>query len=205
MLRRLLPLAFLGAACSAKPPTVAFNQVCAPPDATNCTFSATCDAQYIGPPTVDLGVTNLLWLTVEVHNQASDNTDEVIGRVNTQDAFLQEIDVSYSGGSLAIGDASTRVQQTVPANGTAVISIYPIPTSAGLGPGSLGAGTSTTVIAKVKGKGIFGDGSSFETPDWEVPVTLCNGCLGAIACAAGQTLSLCPPNNGQAPLTFTCQ
>ena len=53
--RRLLPVAVVLAAavgsCSVTAPSVAFSTICAPPDAASCTFSATCDAQYIGPVT----------------------------------------------------------------------------------------------------------------------------------------------------------
>jgi hypothetical protein len=207
--RRLLPLAVALAAaagsCSVTAPTVAFSAICAPPDATSCTFSATCDAQYIGPVTMDVGVTNQLWLTVEVHNQAADNSDPKVGRPNTQDAYVQEIEVSYAG-AVAIPATSTRVQQTVPANGTAVISIFPIPASAGLTAASVGAGTSAVVVAKVKGKGIFGDGTSFETPVYEVPVTVCNGCVGSPGCVdpTQSVTAICPPNPGQLPLSLTC-
>jgi hypothetical protein len=207
--RRLLPIsvALFAAAgsCSVTAPSVAFSAICAPPE-TSCTFSATCDAQYIGPATMDVAVTNQLWLTVEVHNQAADNSDPTVGRPNTQDAYLQEIEVSYSG-PLAIPGTATLVQQRVPANGTAVISIFPIPASAGLTAASVGAGTSAVVVAKVKGKGVFGDGTSFETPEYKVPVTVCNGCVGSPGCAdpTKSVTAICPPNPGQLPLSVTCQ
>jgi hypothetical protein len=212
--RRLLLLAVALAAaatsCSVKAPSVAFSAICAPPDAGNCTFASTCDAQSIGPPTMDVAHTSQLWLTVEVHNQAVDNTDETIGRVNTQDAYLQEVDVSYSG-ALAIPASASRMQEMVPAGGTAVLSVFAIPTSAGLTGASVGAGSTVGVIAKVKGKGIFGDGTSFETPDFEVPVDVCNGCIGQPVCAAGTTLVVCPPSDrspvevGQSPQSAACQ
>ena len=208
--RRLLPIAVALAAaagsCSVTAPSVAFSAVCAPPDATSCTFSATCDAQYIGRVTMDVAVTNQLWLAVEVHNQAADNSDPAMGRPNTQDAFMQEIDVSYQG-SVAIPDTKSLVQQRVPANGTAVISIFPIPTDAGITTASVGAGGGFVILAKVKGRGVFGDGSSFQTPVYEIPFLMCNGCLGATPPCADptQSLALCPPNDGQTPLTAACQ
>jgi hypothetical protein len=202
--RRLLLLAVALAAaassCTVKAPTVAFTTICAPPDGGSCTFSDTCDAQYIGPSVMDVSVTSQLWLAVEVHNQAVDNTDETIGRGNTQDAYLQKIDVSYSG-AVAIPATSTPMQQRVPAGGTAVLSIFPVPASAGLTNTSVLAGSSAVVIAKVKGKGIFGDDTSFETPVYEIPVTICNGCLGPMTCPdpTQTVVALCPPNDGQLP------
>lgn len=208
--RRLLPVAVALAAaagsCSVTAPSVAFSAVCAPPDATSCTFAATCDAQYIGQVTMDVGVTNQLWLAVEVHNQAADNSDPAVGRPNTQDAYLQEIDVSYQG-SVAIPSTESLVQQRVPANGTAVVSIFPVPASAGVTSASLGAGGAFVILAKVKGRGVFGDGSSFQTPVYEIPFLMCNGCLGPATCADPTQVvtSLCPPNDGQLPLTAACQ
>jgi hypothetical protein len=214
MHRRLFAIAMAVAAggCSVTAPTVAFTAVCAPPTATTCTFSATCDAQYIGLNVMDVSVTNQFWLVVEAHNQATDNSDANIGRVNTHNAYVQQIDVTYEG-ALAIPGTSTRMQEMVPAEGTAVLSIFPVPAGAGLGPGSVAAGTSAVVVAKVKAKGVFGDGTDFESPVFEVPVEVCNGCVGSaggasgpLACPAGQTLAAtCPPTDGQLPMSVACQ
>lgn len=212
MNRRLLPIAIAAAAaaagCTVTAPSVAFTAVCAMPDAATCAFAATCGAQYIGPTILDVSVTSppQLFLGVEAHNQAADNSDPDTGRVNTHDAYVQELDISYAGGALAIPSVTVRMQQGVPANGTAVLGIVPIPAGAGLTSASLGAGTSTQVIAKVTGKGIFGDGSSFETPVFEVPITICNGCLGAFPPCAdpAQTLFVCP-QDGQRPVSVACQ
>jgi hypothetical protein len=83
----------------------------------------------------------------------------------------------------------------------AVLSVFAIPTSAGLTGASVAAGTTVGVIAKVKGKGIFGDDTSFETPVYEIPVTICNGCVGNITCPdpTQTVVALCPPNDGQLP------
>jgi hypothetical protein len=209
MNRRLLPIAIAAAAaagCTVTAPTVSFSAICSMPDAATCTFGDKCDAQILFPAEIDLSITNQLFLGMEAHNQARDNSDPSSGRINTRDAYVQEIDVSYAGGALAIPSVASRMQQRVPANGTAVLGILPIPASAGLGPGSLGAGTSTQVIATVKGKGIFGDGSSFETPEFDVPITICNGCLGATPPCADptQTLYVCP-QDGQQPATVACK
>ena len=209
MNRRLLPIAIAAAAaagCTVTAPTVAFSAICSMPDAATCAFGGTCDAQILSPAAIDLSITNELFLGVEAHNQALDNSDKASGRINTHDAYVQEIDISYAGGALAIPSTSARMQQRIPANGTAVLGILPIPAGAGLTGGSLGFGTTTQVIATMKGKGIFGDGSSFETPEFEIPITICNGCLGAIPPCADpvQTLFVCP-QDGQRPLTFTCK
>ncbi len=209
MNRRLLPIAIAAAAaagCTVTAPTVSFSAICSMPDATTCAFGGTCDAQILLPAEIDLSITNELFLGIEAHNQALDNSDPNTGRVNTHDAYVQEIDISYAGGALAIPSVTARMQQRVPANGTAVLGIVPIPAGAGLTAASLGAGTSTQVIATVTGKGIFADGSSFETPEFEIPIIVCNGCLGAIPPCADptQTLLVCP-QDGQQPVSFTCK
>lgn len=208
MNRRLLPIAIAAAAagCTVTAPTVSFSAICSMPDAATCTFGDTCNAQILFPAEIDLSVTSQLFLGMEAHNQARDNSDPASGRINTRDAYVQEIQITYAGGALAIPSVSVRMQQRIPANGTAVLGILPIPASAGLTAASLGAGTSTQVIATVKGKGIFGDGSSFETPDFDVPVSICNGCLGPLPPCAdpAQTLFVCP-QDGQRPVTFACQ
>lgn len=210
MNRRLpiaVALAAAAAGCTVTAPTVAFSAICSmPSDAAACAFADTCAAQILFPAEIDLSITSVLFLGVEAHNQAPDNSDPDSGRVNTHDAYVQEIDISYAGGALAIPSVTARMQQRIPANGTAVLGIQPIPAGAGLTGASLGFGTSTQVIAKVKGKGIFGDGSSFETPEFEVPISICNGCLGAIPPCAdpAQTLFVCP-QDGQRPISVKCQ
>jgi hypothetical protein len=209
MLRRLLLIALAAGAttCSVPGPSVAFSAICAPPDdAVKCSFAATCGAQILGNPAVDVAVTNQLVLIVEVHNQALDNHDDALGRANGHDAYFQEIDVSYSGGALGIPDVKVRTQNVVPAAGTSTVYVNAIPAAAGLAPGSLPAGTRTTVIAKIKGKGVFGDGSSFETQEWEIPVILCNGCLGIPTCSdpTQSVVGVCP-QGGQVPASVTCQ
>lgn len=213
MLRRLLLLVLAAVAgCSVKTPSVALSTICAPDDAVACTFSSTCSAQFLGLVSVDVAVTQTLLLFIEVHNQADNNADPAVGRINTHDAYLQQVDISYSGGALAIPGTVERMQSTVPAEGTAVVGIFPIPASAGLTAGSLGPGTSTTVLATIKVKGIFGDGTTFEAPDYEVPVEVCNGCHPTTVCVDDTTTpptikapkGICP-QDGQRPYIAACQ
>lgn len=204
MTRWSLIAAFLLAAtgCTRQAPVVDFTTICAPPeDPTTCTFSESCDAQYIGEALVDLGQVNRLWLVVETRNQVVDASDAGAGRRNGQDAHLQEIRVDY-GGALGLANVSTRVAQTIPAEGTAAVSVF----LEGLGAAAVPAGTTQLVVAKVRGRGVFGDGTSFETPPWEVPVKLCVGCIGPVpACpTAGDVVFTCPPTWGQTPLSAEC-
>jgi len=204
--RLLLALAALAATsgCSTKAPVVSFNVVCAvPTDAASCSYSNTCDAQYIGEVALDVGAGgDHILLPTEVHNQAADvsDNDTAIGRVNNHDAYLQQIDVEYSGG---VSPTTTRLQQWIPVNGSAVVSIIPIPRGT-TGLPAPAAGTSVTIMAKVKGKGIFGDGTSFETPDFELPIRICSGCTGALPVCTAPAVPIACPNAFQAPAKYGC-
>ncbi|MBI5068476.1 MAG: hypothetical protein HZB56_09570 [Deltaproteobacteria bacterium] len=199
--RRALLLALpLALGCTVQAPSVALTKVCSPPDAASCTFSATCDAQFIGTIAVDAAQSVQLFLAIEAANQAPKNGDTSGGRVNTADAWLQEIRISYAG-PLAIPPAAHRIIQQVPANGTAVVAFPVMDVTAT----TLGGATEAIVVAKVKGKGVFGDGSEFETAEYEIPVKVCSGCAGAPpTCPAGEVLATCPGAWGQAPLSFAC-
>jgi len=205
--RRALFLALpLAAACTVKTPTVALTAVCAPPaEADKCLYEATCGAQYIGVMGVDASRTHQLILALEAANQAPKNNDSSAGRVSTADAYIQEVRVTYTGG-LALAASSFRLIQRVPANGTSVIA-FPV---IDVGPGMLPAGVAeAVVVARVTAQGVFGDGSTFETPEYEIPFTICDDCLGN-ACPGGVApTAACPdgmatPRVGQAPNSYKC-
>jgi len=200
----LLLLAVLAAACTRPEATVSFTQVCLPPEAGSCLFPSACDAQYIGTYTLDLDQSSRLWLVIELRNQHPNNTDLTVGQVNTGDAFIEEIEVSYDS-PVAIAGISYRVQSNVPANGSSVTSVFPFD---GIAAATIPLGASVPVVAKVKAKGKFGDGGSFETAEFDIPVRLCRGCVPALpACAAtAPTRITCPPNSaGQVPISVACQ
>lgn len=193
-----LALALAGAACTAdNNASVQVQRICAPPE-DGCTFSATCDLQYIGVVTMDTAVTDQLWLFLQVNNQLPDDTDAQRGKLNTNDAFVEEYQVEYEG--LAAPATSGRLQSLVPAGGSAVVSVFPIPPA-------IGASIAVTgdVIAKLRLKGKYGDEESFETARLEIPIRICSGCVGAPVCADGSPAALCPPNPGQLPLAATCE
>jgi hypothetical protein len=201
----VLALALAATACTKEAPTVSFGPICVPPDsADTCTFAATCDAQFIGESYLDVTQTDRLWLVVEMTNSVADSSDSSSGRVNGQDAYLQELRATYAG-ALALPPTRIRVASTIPAAGTQVVSAF-LFEGAGLVPASVAAGATANVVVKVTGHGVFGDGSSFETPPWEVPVKVCSGCVGPRpACpTAGDVLFVCPPNWGQSPASATC-
>lgn len=198
----VLLLVLLATACTRPEATVAFNQVCAPPAADSCTFPATCNLQNLDIYQLDVGQSGRLWVVIEMKNQHPNNEDLPSGRVNTGDAFVEEIEVSYIGG---LPDLRYRTQGRIPAAGTTVLSVFPLD---GVPATAVAAGTSRVVVAKVKAKGTFGDGGTFETAELEIPVTLCNGCLGPPpACVdPAAVLSTCPPDSwGQTPVSAGCK
>jgi hypothetical protein len=207
-LKRLLllaPLALAGACVDTNAPVQLFS-VCAPPAADNCTFSATCDAQYIGVNTVDLAAApQRFWIFVEVHNQLVQNDDGGIGRVNTNDAYLQEVHVTYRG--LPLDPTAHLLQSVVPANGTSVVSLFPMTEATIAQLGTLGLAGTVDLVAVVTVKGILGDGSKWESAPWELPIRVCTGCIGTFGCpTVGDILVNCPPtpNGAQLPASYAC-
>jgi hypothetical protein len=188
-----LALASLALACADNGASVEPFAICAPPEDA-CVFAAECDMQYIGQLALDTSVSSFLWIFVQLNNQLPNNADLSAGRVNTNDAFVTEYEVEYEGA--ATGSSMGRVPSSVvPASGSAVISVL-------LQPPAVPGG----VLAKLRLKGKYADQSSFETAEFEIPITICQGCLGVPACPAGETLkSVCPPTAGQMPLSVSCE
>lgn len=186
-----LALASLALACADNGASIQPFAVCAPPD-TECAFGGECDAHYIGPIVLDESVSMRLWLFIQVNNQLPNNADVTAGRVNTNDAYLTEYTVDYEGA--ASGSSMGRLQSIVPAGGSAVVSVYLQPPPA-----------TGQVIAKLRFKGSYVDQSDFETAAFEIPVELCSGCVGALACPGGTApTAVCPPADGQLPVALTC-
>jgi hypothetical protein len=211
----LLPLLALAACKAENNASVRLAMVCAPPDdAAVCSFAETCEAEFIGQTFVEVTQTNHLWTFVQVDNQRPDNTDEDTFRTNTSTAFVQEYDVEYVGlaGMPPVNGAPILGSATVPSEGSAVISIRPIPESVGnfllSDPASpLPAGAFRDVVAKVTLRGVYGSTDEFETGEYEIPIRLCNGtCVVAFPpCATATDVRfLCPFNPGQAPISTEC-
>jgi hypothetical protein len=175
--------------------SITMRAICVPTD--DCTFAETCDAQYIGYPTLDVAVSQSLWLFLEVANQLPNNADAALGRTNTNDAQITEAVIEYE--RVALPRVAVRSAYLVPANGSAVISVQVIPDS--LGAGAVLAGAAPVeAIANVRLRGRYFHGDDFETGEFPVAVRICNGCLGP-QCGGART---CPPQSeGQLPLSCT--
>ncbi len=193
-----LPL-FALAACRDNRASIQAQAICAP--TTDCTFAATCGAQYIGFPTLDTtaSATDTFWIFLQVANQLPDNTNAAIGKANTNNAHIDETAVEYDG--IALPGFTTSTNFSVPAGGTAVISILVIPATYSAVVSAVGTAAGTAgsqIIALVRLRGYFDDGTRFETDDFPVAVKICSGCVGA-SCGGFPT---CPPDSeGQLPVT----
>jgi hypothetical protein len=193
-------LAALLAACADNNASVQWVAICLPPD-DDCVFSDTCDAQSIGEVWIDTLESNLLWLTVQFDNNRPSNEIVEQGQLNTADAYIQGYDVEFEGVGLSVPASSYDVPSyIVPAAGSAVVSVF-VPVLA------LGPAGGTYVTALVRTRGVYGDGSGFETAAVEIPMIVCSGCIGPPGCpAATPTLvGTCPPTVGQSPLSSICE
>jgi hypothetical protein len=182
--------------------------ICLPPDdAATCVFASTCAGQYIGLNEIDIAVTNKLWMVVQVDNQTPSNENLSNFRTNTNDAYVQEFEVEYSGAPLPTTTAPILGSAFVPAAGSSVISVLPIPEAVGtvLQGSAIPAGAALDVVAKLRLKGVYGDTTKFETGVFQIPIRVCNGCIGSFVCADPAKVPVrCPPTDGQLPISVDC-
>jgi hypothetical protein len=183
------------AACSAEFSPVAIFAVCAPPapDSTtgSCLYPETCDAVLAGTPVLDVTTAQIDFrLPVQVDNTLENNADPANGRINTNDAFIQSFEITYSGASLPAWNVNAAI--TVPAAGSSGGLLRLIPSQ--YFPQLVPAGASTlSLVVNVRGHGILTSQDSFTTAWFKVPVEVCAGCLaGAITCTPPAVLASCP-------------
>jgi len=177
--------------------SVAFSAICALTE--NCAFSAECEAQYIGDYVFDRTIATQYWLPIQVNNQLLDNSDESIGRVNTNDAHITSLEITYQGFSLA--SSTMPVSYRVPAAGSTTVGVYVVPPQV-IVPGAL---ARTQAVAHVVAKGYFEHGGSFETGAFPVPFGYCGGCLtNAFTCTPPAVLQVDCGTRGALPAVATC-
>jgi hypothetical protein len=198
----------LGAAagCAADNMTsIEIAAICAPPDdATACTFSSTCDAQSIGIAAIDIGITDRLWLIVQVNNQTTNNADLGTYRTNSHDAYVEEVSTEYVA-PFPIADTRQRVgPYIIPANGSSVISMFPVAPQAVATMSGVATTTPFGIVAKTKLKGHYQDQTEFETAAYEVAVEVCDGCIDPTPCTSGIAVAFCP-SAGQSPASVKCE
>jgi hypothetical protein len=183
-------------ACSAEFSPVGIFEVCKPPapDTTNgsCLYPATCDAGLAGTPVLDVLTAQLDFrLPVQINNSLTDNSSVADGRINTNTAHIQSFEMTYTGAAVApwsVGGATT-----VPTAGSAgaVLRLIPVAYFPALVP----SGSATTnIVVNVRAHGILDSQDSFTTAWFQIPVSVCAGCLASsFACTPPAVLVTCPP------------
>lgn len=182
-------------ACSSEFSPVAIFSICAPPtpDTSNgsCTYPATCTNTLAGTPVLDVSNATVDFrLPVELQNSLKDNSSSLDGRINTNDAFMQSWEMTYSGADLPSWSVAGAVTVPAEGSGSAVLRLIPSSYFSSILP----AGAATlSLIVKVRGHGVLTSQDSFTTAWFQVPVEVCAGCLTARSCPAGTILAACPP------------
>ncbi len=148
-----------------------------------------------GRLSVDVSEVYYLWAPIQYNNQNPSNADASTGRVNTRDARIERFNFHYTG-TLAVPDDYVDQTVFIPAAGVTTAGVHLLP------PGTVVAmrkalGTPSgfvTVVAEVKARGHYVDGTPFVTGSMRIPIDVCNGCFGPPpACTtAGQVLYCCP-------------
>jgi hypothetical protein len=195
-----LPLLALGAlgGCRDNSASLQIQAMCFPTD--DCTFGSTCDNSFMGVATLDptLGTTSAaLTLIFQLENQVPDNEDLDLGRTNTNDAQVDEIQIEYDGPAVPRQVMGANVW--VPANGTTLIVIPVIPPGFNTQLTAYASPFGREMTARVRLGGFWYHGDRFETAEFPVAVKICDGCLGA-GCGSFPT---CPPDR-PAQLPVVC-
>ena len=172
--------AVLGGCAADNNASLQWGPICFPTE--TCTFSETCDAQYIGLIELQTAATQL-WLFAQVNNQRPSTEVLDIGQLDTATAFIRELVIENDVTPVTV---TVPVAFTVPTSGTGVISL-PIPNA-------LGGTVAGQVTYQVRARGVWGDETSFETAALEVGVVVCDSC--GTTCATGG----CPVASGQSPI-----
>lgn len=208
-----LALALSG--CAVEFSGVSIAGVCSPPtpDANTaaCVYPSTCDAFYAGTPLLDAGASGQsldFRLPVEIDNQLPNNADPANGRVNTNDAQIDNFEVAYEGVSLPTWNVPATV--TVKAAGTAgaLLRLIPVQAFPTIVPP---VATTRQMVVSVRAQGKLGSQDSFTTAWVRIPVEVCNGCLATVQwCPSGKAFSgACPSAVAsgpvQLPSTVLCQ
>jgi hypothetical protein len=191
-------------ACAAQSSAVSIYALCVPPapDATTggCLYTATCSATLAGTPELD-GRTakDTFRLPVQINNLLTDNSSKPDGRVNTNDAFIQSLEITYSGGNY-VAPWNPLVAITVPTAGSAgtLLPLIRVQDFPALMP-STPAGTAHIVV-NVRAHGVLASQDAFTTAWFAIPVDVCDNCLSVgITCTAPAVPAYCPSSATNGP------
>ena len=165
--------------------SIQVQHLCAPP--TDCDFTSGC-AQFIGYVTLERGLnaTGVRDVYLQVRNNLEDNKDTTVGRLNSNDAHVDEAVVAYEG--LVGGETTSGLNNLILAGEVSAVKV----------PLYLGTAGAGEVLARIRLRGYYENGSRFETGEFPITVRICAGCVG-LSCGVGPS---CPPNSdGQLPIS----
>jgi hypothetical protein len=200
----LLPLVAL-AACVDNNASIEIATICAAPDdATECAFSSSqCGQTWIGQTTLDISVSSSLWIMLQVNNQLPNNESLDENRLNTNDAWVHGYVVEFDIG-LPDVEATILGAAWVPAENSTVVSLEPIDETAAAALSIIPLGGGVDIVAHLRLRGVYGDTTEFETGEFDIPIRVCNGCMGVPACATAGDVRFFCPKAGQLPASSEC-
>jgi hypothetical protein len=182
MKTRTALLAVLAAAlaCADNRASIQIQAICYPTAA--CGAKGGCEKVLTGVPSLASDTTNgaALVLELQVENQLPQNGDSKLGRVNTNDAHIDEIAIEYDGAPIA--PVTIDTSSWIPAATTATALVFiPVPPTS----------PDAYITARLRLRGYLDDSSRFETGEFPIAFAYCASC-GA-ACTTAKT---CPPGAG---------
>lgn len=194
MKTRILPLVAFSAALCACPQEnhvgPEFLGICAnpAPDAEGCSYSPTCDQIALFNYHYDPTVASELLVPIELFNQLADNSDPSSGRLNTNDAVIQQWRFEYVYGGVMVATGAANQTLVVPAGSHTVGLVPVIPAelnawAAGMPPGD--------IVVNVRAAGRYADERYFESGPFRV-VTGVISYAPPISCTAPEILLACP-------------
>jgi hypothetical protein len=158
-------------------------------------------------------------LPIQMNNQLKSNADASTGRVNTNDAHVEQYTITYGVPGFALPGSVALTNDTVPAEGNTVVLVEVLPNVTVTQLLVLATATPTTIVAEVVASGRYDNGNTFETGAYRIALDVCNGCLGidvtTLCVSSGTTPTVfaggCPGNAVQSglvvslPLNFECK
>lgn len=199
MKTRTLALAALAAALCGCPQadhaSLEFYGICAGPKpdtsttAGGCTYSSTCALYALFHYWYDPAVLAQMVVPIEMFNQLPNNADLSSGRVNTNDAVIQQWRLEYDMGGGVTLPVAVQDNFTVPAasHKTALVPVFPTSVNALMR--TLPAGTEITV--SVRAAGHYLDERTFETGPFKLPAGV-RTYVAPVTCVAPKVVVACP-------------
>ena len=193
MKNRILPLVALAAVLCGCPQEnhvgPEFLAICAnpEPDTGGCIYSSTCDAIALFNYQYDPAVAPDLLVPIEIFNQLVDNSDPSSGRLNTNDAVIQQWRFEYWYGGVMVNTAAANQTLVVPASSHAVGLVPVIPAELN---GWASAMPPGDIVVDVRAAGRYADERYFETGPFRVPVGVTT--YVPYFCTAPDVLRACP-------------